>query len=436
MKIATYYTATADQNPPGQPLTEATECAVLVIGAGFAGLSAATGLVERGMRDVVVCEAQQVGFGASGRNGGFIFGGYSLGEEALLRQQGAQRAREMYQLTLDGCELIYKRTQRYAIDCELKRAGVLLTDWFGDSRPMHAKSRLMADIYGADWQFLGRDATRQCLNTPRYHSALLETQAAHFHPLKYAQGLAGALRQAGVAVYEQTPVQELRRTSNGYEAVTPEGLIRAERVVIACGGYIHEAPGRLQAPASRAILPIATYVAVTEPLGDRLREFIRGDWAVYDTRFAFDYYRPLAQGRLLWGGRISIRRPDNNTLERWLRRDLARVFPELARDVRFDYAWQGLMGYTRHQMPVMRESSPGLWNLVGFGGHGVATTSGLGDLMAGVLMAEDDRHRWFDEYGLAPTYGPLGQGAAQLSYWRAQTSDWLKEQWWRFKTPA
>lgn len=427
MKSISYYHHSAPWQA-SSPLVGRLDCDVAVVGAGFAGLAVALGLVERDQRDVIVLESEAVGHGASGRNGGFIFGGFSLGEDDLLRAHGPQRARELYQFTLRGGEVIRERVARYGIECDLNNSGVLLTDWFGDEAEMRRKQTLMRDVFGVDWQWLGREEIRQRINSERYFSALLEADAAHFHPLKYCQGLTRTLRQAGVEVHENSAVTEIESLANGgYRLRTAQGEVHARRVVIAGGGYIHG----LNMPVSKAILPIATYVASTEPLGERLGEYIRGDWAIYDTRFAFDYYRPLPDTRLLWGGRINIRRPDAKTLERWLRYDMAQVFPDLAQEVRFEHCWYGLMGYTRHKMPYLHESQPGLWHLIGFGGHGVAPTSGLGDLMAAVLSGGDERHAWFENYGAAPVHGWAGSLAAQLTYWQLQSADWIKD--WRYR---
>ncbi|GAB4186587.1 MAG: FAD-binding oxidoreductase [Wenzhouxiangellaceae bacterium] len=426
--MTSYYEATAVPQP-GPPLTQHEQCEVAIIGGGFAGLAVAASLRERGVTSIAVVESRHVGYGASGRNGGFIFGGYSLGEEALRRQHGPERARQLYQLTLRGGELIAERSRALGIDCDYRQSGVLLADWFGDTASLRRKQQLMAETYGVDWRLLDREETRACLATERYHGALLESRAAHFHPLKYCQGLARALRAQGVAIHEQSPVTRVQSQGAGYRLDTPEGSLEAQRVVVAAGGYIHG----LDLPISRAILPIATYVAATQPLGERLNDYIRGDWAIYDTRFAFDYYRPLPDTRLLWGGRISIRRPGPETLKRWLRRDLQRVFPELAATTEFEYVWYGLMGYMRHQMPCIHQTRPGLWHLIGFGGHGVAPTSGLGELLAATLCGDDEQHDWFQRYAMPPVYGALGSGAAQLTYWRAQISDWIKDWRWRGK---
>jgi glycine/D-amino acid oxidase-like deaminating enzyme len=188
---------------------------------------------------------------------------------------------------------------------------------------------------------------------------------------------------------------------------------------VSCGGYIDG----FHPPLARAVLPISTYVMVTEPLGEKLRDYLREDYAVYDTRFAFDYYRPLPDTRLLWGGRISIREQPRDIAE-LLRSDLVKVFPALA-DVRVDYAWGGLMGYSRHKMPHIGQLQPGLWYCQSFGGHGVAPTTAGGEIMAAALAEGDTRYQEFADFGPTSTFGPAGLLGAQLSYWYYELRDWL-----------
>jgi gamma-glutamylputrescine oxidase len=192
--------------------------------------------------------------------------------------------------------------------------------------------------------------------------------------------------------------------------------------VLACGGYLAGLRRRVDA----GVLPIATYVMVTEPLGVRMGDILATGAAVYDTRFAFDYYRPLPDTRLLWGGRISILDRSPASVERLLVRDLHQVFPQLD-GVRIDYAWSGLMSYARHQMPQLGELEPGLWLAQAFGGHGVAPTTFAGELLAAAIAEGDTRWREFADYGLVSALKPAGFLGAELSYWWAEARDAWKD---------
>ncbi|WP_153140358.1 NAD(P)/FAD-dependent oxidoreductase [Paraburkholderia agricolaris] len=407
------------------PLAGRRSVDVCIMGGGLAGLSTALGLAERGITDVAVLEAEQVGFGASGRNGGFVFGGYSLDCAALLKTLGPARARELYTLTTDAVDLMRKRIQRYSIDCDVTDAGVILANWFDEPARLDAQRRLMRDSFGVEWEPVTAAALASQLKTSRYHGGLFERNAFNFHPLKYVLGVACAAANAGVQIHETSPVVRLehsgtQREGAGFVVHTPHGVLEARHVVMAGGGYARNVYARVE----RAVLPIATYVMATEPLGARLKEAMDTRAAVYDTRFAFDYYRPLPDTRILWGGRISVRERDPDSIARLLRRDLLKVYPQL-HDVRIEYAWGGLMSYARHKMPQIGRSADGVWHAVGFGGHGMAPTTVSGELLAAAISGERPVPDAFAAFGLTPAYGALGLAAAQLTYTAMQTRDAL-----------
>jgi len=251
-----------------------------------------------------------------------------------------------------------------------------------------------------------------------YHAALHEANAFHFNPLKYALGEARVLQAGGVGVHERSRVRAITAEGAGWRVETDAATVRCRHVAVCCGGYI----GRLVPALARAAMPIATYVMTTEPLGERLRDAMRTPAAVYDTRFAFDYYRPLADTRLVWGGRISVRDRSPADVQRLLLADLLRVYPQL-RGVRVEHAWSGLMSYARHKMPQVGRLPSGLWYAMGFGGHGVAPTTLAGEVLAAAITGEAPLPPGLAAYGLRPTYGLLGRAAAQASYWWYQAAD-------------
>ncbi|MBN8715029.1 MAG: FAD-binding oxidoreductase [Xanthomonadales bacterium] len=418
-----YYRDTATAYTPFAPLSGRAQARVVVVGGGFAGLNTALGLAERGVGDVLVLEREQVGFGASGRNGGFVFAGYSLGEQALQQQLDAGRAAALFQLTRDAVRLIRKRIADYAIACDAVDRGVIWANWFRDPEVLSQRQHLLAEHYGVEWQRLEAAELREIVRTERYHGGLFEPDALHLHPLNYAIGLAGAAAARGVGIHENSGVVSVRRQGRQWQVRTAGGEVLAEQVVLACGGYL----SALHKRVDRAVLPIATYVMATGPLGERLDDCLRTHAAVYDTRFAFDYYRALPDTRLLWGGRISVRNRSPRAVQRLLRKDLLTVFPQL-RGVGIDYAWSGLMSYARHQMPQIGGDGHGLWWAQAFGGHGLAPTCAAGELLASALAEGDDRWTQFAAFGLASARRPFGYAAAQASYWWQQGRDWLKKE--------
>lgn len=418
MESGTFYEHTAGPATAHPALRGRTEAAVCVVGGGFAGLNTALGLAERGERDVVLLEARNVGHGASGRNGGFVFGGFSRGEDALLRELGGARAKALYGGTLDAVERIRGRIAQYRIECDDVQQGVIWANWFRDPRVLRDRQQLLERDFGTRWHWMPRDELREQVRTTRYHDGLFEPSAFHFHPLKYARGLADAAIGLGARVHARSPVTALTGDGAGWRVSTAEGEVRCRHVVLSCGGYL----AGLRAEVDAAVLPIATYVMVTEPLGARLDNVLRTRAAIYDTRFAFDYYRPLPDTRLLWGGRISVLDRSPDAVRRLLYRDLLKVFPQLD-GIRIEHAWSGLMSYARHQMPQIGRLEPGLWIAQAFGGHGVAPTTFAGELIAAAIAEDDPRWRELARYGLQPAFKPAGFAAAQASYWWAQARD-------------
>lgn len=420
--LANYYDAAAGVRPPRPALAGAVEAEVCVVGAGFAGLATALGLLERGVKDVVIVEAQHVAFGASGRNGGFVFGGYSLDCADLLAQLGPERAKAAYALTRQAVQLIRERVARHAIECELVEGGALLANWFDDEAILRRQQRLMQEHFDVHWRFVPKPELRDWVASDRYSAALLEPDAFHFHPLKYALGEAAAIESLGGRIFESSRAIRIEQRHGGMRVHTAAGSVQARNVVIAGGGYLAQLVPALE----RAILPIATYVMTTEPLGEALHALIPSRAAIYDTRFAFDYYRKLNDTRLLWGGRISVRDRQPDEIARFLKRDMLRVFPSL-RDARVDHAWGGMMSYARHKMPQIGRLPNGLWYGLAFGGHGVAPTTAAGELLAAAIAHGEPLPSGFERYGLPRTWRPAGLLAAQATYAWLQTKDWWRE---------
>jgi gamma-glutamylputrescine oxidase len=395
---------------------------VAIIGAGYAGLTTACGLLQRGCEELAVFDADDVGAGASGRNGGFIMGGYSLPPAALIRQLGASTATRLYQLTVTAQQAIKSRIQDQAMDCDLVDEGIVLADRFRRPQQLRALQQVMNDQLGADWQWLQPEQLREWVRCEHYQSGLYEPQGAHFQPLAYAHALANQVSASGGRVYAGTRCVEVSRDTGAWrlrmQCGEAEYQVRSDRLVICCGGYIEG----LNVPQAKGILPIATFMVATEPLGDLLEQILPGDAAVYDNRFAFDYYRKSRDQRLLWGGRISTRQQSRAWIAARLKTDMVRLYPEL-HQVRIEHAWGGLMAYTRNSMPEIRHHGDGHWSAIGFGGHGVATTALAGELLAAGICGEHKHYQQFDAYCARPVYGAAGMAAAQLYYWWQQMRD-------------
>ncbi|GBD44913.1 Gamma-glutamylputrescine oxidoreductase [bacterium HR40] len=416
----TWYEARSRARQPWPAAEGRLEAAFAVVGGGLAGLSTALSLAERGVgREVVLCEAERIAVGASGRNGGMASAGFTRPLAEIERRWGRERARALFALSAEGLGRLRRRIEAYGIACDLVE-GVAEVSWFVEADEL---ARTVGDSnarYGTRLEVWPRERVQAVWRTHRYRAAAFDPDGFHLDPLALCRGLAAAAAVAGVRLYEATPVLRLRREGGRYRLDCPRATVYADHVIL-CTSAVGRPPDRRLA---RALVPVASRIAVTEPLGRRLADLVRAPFAVFDDRMATGYWRPLPGGRLLWGGGVVLFEGLSHP-ERALRADLARVFPELA-DVRFDFVWSGRMGFARHRMPVIRPLEPGLWVAVAFGGQGLNTTAMAGELIAAALLDGDDRFRLFDPFGLPMLPGCLGRLAAQLYYWAFMLRDRIR----------
>ncbi len=429
--VDSYYRDTVSPGDPRPALEGDISTEVCVVGGGLAGLATALGLRERGV-DVVLLESRRVGWGASGRNGGFVGSGYSLPAERLIDRVGLPRAREIFKLSQDAVILIRDRIERYRMDCGPIVDGALNVSWFNDRDGVLRTRDFLAENFDEQREFWPRERVRENLRSNRYYDALFSDRKFQFHPLNYSRAMAAAAESRGAIVHEGSPVTGLDGSGAEKTVHTAGGRVRANQVVMACGGYMDGFHRRLSA----AVVPVATYVIATEPLGgERLGSAINVPYAISDNRFSSDYYRALADTRILWGGRISARRSEPARLAVFMLADLLKVYPQLD-GVKVESAWYGLMSYAVHKMPQIGQLSPGLWYAMGFGGSGMGTTTVAGELVSSAIADEDDRYRLFEPFGLTPTGGPIGVAAAQLTYWTYQLQDAIRERAVRGRRPS
>jgi len=386
----------------------------LVIGGGLTGCATALDLAEHGHK-VALVEACRIGWGASGRNGGFVSDGFPGGYPALVERVGLGRARELHKLARLGNSLLRERIERYDIDCGPVQDGALRCNMAGQSQSLVEFCEFMDKNFGAQYVHWPRERVREALSTDRYADALFNPNTYAVQPLDMTCGLARACAEKGGAIFERTPVISLGTQGDRKEVRTGTGRIRAERLVIAGGGYVE----RLHKAISGATVPIATFVMVTEPLREGLTKAIRVPYAISDIKVATNYYRPLADTRLLWGGRVLAWERSPADVARVLKRDMVSFYPALS-GARIEVAWGGMMPFTRHKLPVIGETEKNVWYATGFGGLGLALTTTAGRLISAAIRESDQAWRLFAQFGLPYAGGKFGKIPAQLVYWRHQ----------------
>jgi gamma-glutamylputrescine oxidase len=375
-----WYAATAHRLPDFPALLGETRSDVCVVGGGYAGLSAALHLAQAGL-DVVLVEANRVGWGASGRNGGQL----SYGPRADIRDiealVGPDDARNVWDISTEATRLTKRLISEHAIACDL-RPGHLEAAWRpADARRDEAYAAHVRARYGhPSIRTITRDELRTRVRSPRYHGGIEDGEGGHLHPLNYALGLARAAAAAGARLHERSRVTRI-----GEEMVeTDRGAVRADQVIVACNGYLD---GLDRDDAAR-IMPINNFIVATEPLGDRLP--VPGGECVCDSKFVLNYYRPTPDGRLLFGGGETYSHNFPKDIASVARAPMEQVFPQL-KGVRIDHAWGGTLAITRHRAPMLRRHGRRLV-IGGWSGAGVHMAT-----MGGVIAAEAARgtlDRW------------------------------------------
>lgn len=350
-----------------------------VVGAGYTGLSAALTLARNGA-SVVVLERHRAGWGASGRNGGFVLPGYKPDPDELVRRCGVERTRALLAATHEAIEGLETLIARESIDCGYARRGwISLAAKPGHIRGLERTSRELRRLLGHETTLLGAAELREEIGTQRYHGGLLEPLAGSLHPGRYCAGLAGAAVRAGALLVEGVEVSGVARAGEGATIDTSAGPLRAAEVLLATNGYT----GPAFPAVRRRVVPVGSYVVATEPLDGLAAEVLPRGRVVSDTWNLLHYFRLSDDGRLVFGGRASFTPTSVGRSARILAGDLRAVFPRLAA-VPLAYAWSGSLGVARDRMPHAGRLN-GVHYALAYAGHGVALATWLGARMGEAL---------------------------------------------------
>lgn len=380
-----WYAASAAPLPPQPRLEGELQADVCILGAGYTGLSAALELAEAGYR-VIVLEAERIGWGASGRNGGQAIVGYGCEQDTLERLVGRADARRLFDFSREGMALMRDRIHRHAIACDWRDGHASVPIKPRQEQALKRWQAHMAEHYDYPMEWWDREQLRAQLASDRYLGAIYDPLSGHLHPLEYAFGLARAALAAGVRIFEHSRVVRLER---GAAPVmhTDAGRVRCEFAVLAGNAWLRGVAPELES----RIMPVGTYIGATAPLGEaRARALIRNDMAVADVNWALDYFRLSRDHRLLFGGRASYSTLPPPNLRGTMARRMRRVFPQLA-DVDIEYVWGGYVDISLNRAPHWGRLAPNVYFAQGFSGHGVASTGLAGKVIADAIRGQAER---------------------------------------------
>lgn len=386
-----YYAATANVATNFARLDGEQHCDVVVVGGGFTGVSAMLHLVERGY-DVVLLEANRIGWGASGRNGGQLIDGF-VEEHKIEKRLGADAARIAYEMGLECRDIVIDRIEKYSIDCDLKFGYLDLALRDRDLRDfeetLDAKTRA---AYPHRVELVGRSEMREYIGSDRYLGGLVNWGNGHLHPLNLCVGEALAAYKLGARIFEHSPVTSI---DNGTapRVVTATGIVHARKILLAGNAYLEKTEPKL----SGTVIAAGSYIIATEPLNSALaQELLPHDTACCDQRAALDYFRLSADRRLLFGGMCNYSGRVPRSIAASLRPKMSAVFPQLA-DTAIDFEWGGNIAISINRVPQLGRIENNTYYAQGYSGHGVAPTHLAGKILADIVAGDSEQFDVFSK---------------------------------------
>lgn len=365
---------------------------VAIIGGGFCGLSAGRALAKRGV-PVAVLEAEELGWGASCRNGGMVLTGMKLPAPTLIARYGRETAQRMYAASLESIDLVEQIVKEESIACAFRRCGHLEVACKSSHFAAYSDAaRQIEREFNHQLRIVPKNELRKEIGSDIYYGGMVDETSASVNPAQYVSGLANAARRAGAALYDHTTVVDVRAetvaASRRFRVSTSRGSLLAREVILASGAYTTSATPALR----KKVIPIGSYIIATEVLSmDLAKELSPRNRMIYDSKHFLYYYRLTPDNRMLFGGRAAFFPESENTVRKsaeLLRQGMIEVYPQL-RQTKVEFVWGGTLDFAFDVMPHSGKID-GLHFAVGFAGHGVAAATWMGRKIAGVICGEAD----------------------------------------------
>ena len=373
-----YYAASANPARPRPPLEGEAVADIGIVGAGYSGLSTALHLAERGY-EVAVMEANEVGWGASGRNGGQIVNGLNAGLDKIARNYGEERAAFVGGLVQEGGRIIRRIVKDYGIPCDLKGGNLFTAYTAKHMAEFEAKQALWRSYGMDDHEMLDAEAVKTHVASDVYAGGMFDRTGGHLHPLNLALGEAEAIEDLGGRIYEGSALTR----QEGTVLHTATGSLRCKHVVLCGNAYLGDTVPAL----TNRVMPVSTQMVTTEPLGEQADALLPTDICVEDARYILDYFRLSADKRLIFGGGTVYGGADPADVRAKLLPNLEKVFPQL-KGVALDYAWSGNFALSFSRVPQMGRLEDGVYFAHGYSGHGVTGSHLFGRILADAIHGD------------------------------------------------
>jgi len=376
---------------PAYPRLEGNvDADVVVIGAGFTGLSTALNLRKAGI-DVVILEATEPGWGASGRNNGQVIPTLSRPDPDDIEARHGEAGERFVALLRDSASILFDTVREHAIAAEAEQTG-----WV---QPVHSAGRIAISERrvrqwsrrGAQVELLSAAQTREMLGSQSWHGGFWNRTGGHVNPLALARGLARVVTDAGGRIFVRTPALDFARDGGQWVVRTPDAQVRARALVLATNAYTGEFSPSLAPRIAREVVPVMSWQMATQPLPQAVRAgVIPGRQAMSDTHGDLYFARYDARHRLVSGGAIIAPFNRVDRLKAMIGERLQRLWPQLG-EVRFEHVWNGYVGMTRDFMPRFHRLGPDAWAWAGCNGRAVALAVALGGEFAKAVRGVPER---------------------------------------------
>ncbi|HWV21495.1 MAG TPA: FAD-binding oxidoreductase [Devosia sp.] len=389
-----YYAASRNIIRDTKKLEGEVSADIVVVGAGYSGLSCALHLAEHGFK-VVVLEAAEVGWGASGRNGGQVVNGLNASLATIGRRYGEKTASFVGGMVQEGAAIIYDWVARYGIDCDLKRGNIYAAYTERHMAELEAKKALWQRYGMDDHELLDREAIRKHIGSEVYAGGMIDHSGGHMHPLNLVLGEAKAFESLGGVIYEHSPVTRVEQNADNAMVHTAGGRVSAKTAVVCGNAYL----GNVVPELTARVMPVSTQMMATAPLGkERAEALLPTGMCVEDVRYILDYFRISADHRLIFGGGVVYGGTDPADVVAKLRPNMEKVFPQL-RGERIDFAWSGNFALSFSRVPQMGRLGNRVYFAHGYSGHGVTGSHLFGRILSEAIRGDMTR---FDTFAALP----------------------------------